>query len=181
MQKTLIVVFTVVLFSCKSEDKKEPESKVATPEASSTLPYTATYSSKFEMGNAKNAEAILALWKAWDDGDLKASRKSFADTLHFYFRDGSEMHGPADSAIAGAQMFRNTFSAVKSTVHAYMPLKSTDKNENWVCIWATEISTDKKGKVDSVGLQETWRFNKDGKADLVYQFGRSLVPPSMPK
>ena len=181
MQKILIAVLSVLLFSCNAEEKKETENKATTPEVSSTLPYTAIYSSKFEMGDAKNAEAILAAWKSWDDGNLQTSRKLFADTMHFYLRDGSEMHGPTDSTLAGAQLFRNTFSTVKSTVHMYMPLKSTDKNENWVCIWGTEVSTYKQGKIDSVGLQETWRFNKDGKIDLVYQFGRSLVPASTPK
>ena len=181
MQKILIAAFAIALFSCNSDENKESENKAAKQETGSTLPYTADYSSKFEMGDNKNAEAILAAWKSWDDGNLQTSRKLFADTMHFYLRDGSEMHGPTDSTLAGAQMFRNTFSTVKSAVHAYMPLKSTDKNENWVCIWGTEVSTDKQGKVDSVGLQETWRFNKDGKIDLLYQFGRSLVPPAMSK
>ena len=181
MQKTLVVVLSLLLFSCNSEDKKESETKTTAKETGSPSPYTATYSSKFEMGDNKNAEAILSAWKSWDEGNLQTSRKVFADTMHFYLRDGSEMHGPTDSTLAGAQAFRSTFTAVKSTVHAYMPLKSTDKNENWVCIWGTEVSTDKQGKVDSVGLQETWRFNKDGKIDLLYQFGRSLLPPAAPK
>ncbi|SRR5258706_4790711 len=181
MQKTLIAVLLILLISCNSDEKKEAETKPAGAEPTTTLPYTATYSSKFEMGDNKNAEMILAAWKSWDDGDLQTSRKLFADTMHFYLRDGSEMHGRTDSTLKGAQDFRNTFSAVKSTVHAYFPIKSTDKNENWVCIWGTEVSTDKKGKVDSIGLQETWRFDKNGKVDLLYQFGRSLVPPSAAK
>ena len=181
MKKILIMGCIVALSSCHSDEKKESEPKSAMQEAGPALPYTATYSSKFEMGDNKNAEAVLAAWKSWDDGNLQTSRKLFADTMHFYLRDGSVMHGPTDSTLAGAQRFRSTFSAVKSTVHVYMPLKSTDKNENWVCIWGTEVSTDKQGKVDSVGLQETWRFNKDGKIDLLYQFSRSLVAPSMTK
>jgi hypothetical protein len=181
MQKIFVIIFSVGLFSCHADEKKESGSKSASAETNSSLPYTATYSSKFEIGDNKNAEAILAAWKAWDDGNLLASRKLFADTMHFYLRDGSVMHGPTDSTLAGAQMYRGTFTAMKSTVHVYMPVKSTDKNENWVCIWGTEVSTDKQGKTDSVGLQETWRFNKDGKIDMVYQFGRSLTPPAMPK
>ncbi len=66
MQKILIAAFAIALFSCNSEEKKESETKSTAPEASPTLPYTATYSSKFEMGDAKNAEAILAAWKSWD-------------------------------------------------------------------------------------------------------------------
>lgn len=176
MQKILIVIFSVGLFSCHADEKKEPTSK-SEPGEKKSLPYEASYSSKFEIGDNKNAETILAAWKAWDDGNLLASRKLFADTMHFYLRDGSEMHGPTDSTLADAQTYRSTFSAMKSTIHAYVPLKSTDKNENWVCVWGTEVSTDKQGKIDSVGLQETWRFNKDGKIDLLYQFGRTLTPP----
>lgn len=53
-----------------------------------------------------------------------------------------------------------------STVNAIMPVKSNDKNENWALIWCKEVDTDKGGKIDSFYLQETWRFNKDGKANL---------------
>jgi hypothetical protein len=176
MQKIMIALFAVVLFSCNSEEKKEPEKKEAKMEDSKPLPYEATYSSKFEMGDAKHAEAILAAWKSWDAGDLQSERKLYADSMFFYLRDGSKMEGKTDSIMKGAQAFRDMFSSVKSTVHAYMPIKSTDKNESWVCIWGTEVNTDKQGKVDSVNLQETWRFNKDGKIDLLYQFGRVLLP-----
>lgn len=165
------------VLSCNSESKTdEPATKDTTAVSSVSYPYTATYSSSFEMGDPKNSEALLKLWKAWDNGDLSTTKDMFADSLNFNFRDGSHMMGPKDSILAGAQAFRNQYSAVQSKVAAFMPLKSTDKNENWVCIWGTEISTDKKGKIDSVYLQETWRFNKDGKADLVYQYGAVAKP-----
>ena len=66
-------------------------------------------------------------------------------------------------------------------MHAIFPVKSTDKNEDWVCIWGTEVNTDKKGKTDSVHLQETWRFNKDGKIDLLYQHSRVAKPQKAAK
>ncbi len=178
MRKSIIAALPFILLACQSEDKKEPETKTAAATTETPAPYTATYSSKFEMGDTKHADAILGAWKAWDDGDLKPSRKYFADTMHFYLRDGSQVHGATDSVMVGVQAFRSSFSSMKSRVHAFFPVKSNDKGHNWVCIWGTEVSTDKQGKVDSVGLQETWRFNKDGKIDLLYQFGRSLVPPA---
>lgn len=181
MQKFVIATIAVLLFSCRAEEKKETESKEANKEGKTDLPYEVTYSSKFEIGDSKYAESLLALWKAWDDGDILAKREFFADSMRFYTRDGSVMEGKTDSVMKGAQAFRSMFSSMKSTVHAYMPLKSTDKNDNWVCIWGTEVSTDKQGKTDSVALQETWRFNKDGKIDLMYQFGRSLMPSATPK
>ena len=39
-------------------------------------------------------------------------------------------------------------------------------------VWATEIDTDKKGKTDTIAVMETWRINKDGKADQLFQYGR---------
>ncbi len=38
-------------------------------------------------------------------------------------------------------------------------------------------NTDKKGKVDSSYLQETWRFNKDGKANFMFNTGGQAAPP----
>jgi hypothetical protein len=53
-----------------------------------------------------------------------------------------------------------------------VPLRSTDKNEDWVLVWFKEYRTDANGKKDSTEMQETWRLNKDGKADLLYQYAQ---------
>ena len=66
----------------------------------------------------------------------------------------------------------NMKSWIADTINAVMPVYSTDKKENWVLVWATEINTDKTGKTDTVQLMETWRINKDGKADVLYQYDR---------
>jgi hypothetical protein len=59
---------------------------------------------------------------------------------------------------------------VESKIHAWVALRSTDKNENWVCVWGTDTSTDVNGKTESTEVSETWRFNREGKADLVYEY-----------
>jgi hypothetical protein len=94
-----------------------------------------------------------------------------------HFSDGSVMHSVRDSVIAAAQGYRNSFSAVSSSIDAVTSMKSIDKDENWTLVWGLERDTHKNGKVDSVYLQETWRFNKDGKANLMYQFAASPNPP----
>jgi hypothetical protein len=129
------------------------------------------------MDDPKNAESLLTLWKDWDNGNLSAHKDLFADSVSFYFSDGSMMHSSRDSALAGAQKVRNSFATSVSSVDAIMAVKSTDKNEHWALIWGRERDTDKKGKVDSFDLQETWKFNNDGKADLVYQFRHAAAPP----
>lgn len=122
------------------------------------------------MDDPKNAETILALWKAYDAGNLSSVKDLLADTVDVYLAGGMHMRSSRDSTISGIQGFRNTMSAVTDQVNAVMAVKSTDKNEHWVLVWGMEKDTHKNGKVDSVQLQETWRFDGNGKANLLYQF-----------
>ena len=133
-------------------------------------PYPVLYSSSFTMDEPKNAETILALWKAYDNGNLSAARDLLADTVEVYLANGMKMRTSRDSTIAGIQGFRNMMTAVVDQVNAVMAVKSVDKNEHWVLVWGMEKDTHKNGKVDSVQLQETWRLDANGKANLLYQF-----------
>ena len=132
------------------------------------------------MDDPKNAESVLAIWKAYDNGDLSASKELFADTVEVHLTDGAIMRGPRDSILAGAQAFRNSFKTAVDRVSAVMAVKSTDRNEHWALIWGTEIDTYKNGKVDSTDLQETWRFNDAGKANLFFQYKRPAAAPTKP-
>jgi hypothetical protein len=104
-----------------------------------------------------------------------------ADTLEVHFPDGGMMRAGRDSVINMVQAHRNSFSAAVDKVHAVMAVKSTDKNEHWVLIWGREIDTHKDGKVDSTELQETWKFDQNGKAALLYQFSAKAEPPMKKK
>ena len=131
-------------------------------------PYTATYSSNFVMGNPAHSRMILNMWKDWDDNAF--DRNDFwADTIAIYLPDGTVMKGKS-AAMEGAKKYRGGLASAKSTVHAWVPLRSTDKNENWVAIWGTEVDTWPDGKVETLELHEIWRINKDGKIDLMRQF-----------
>lgn len=183
MKKCLVVFFLALLAACNSgtdtakvESMKSDTSSAMTPMADIKSPYSFTYSSKFEMGDPKNVEAILTLWKDWDNGTLDAHKEIFSDSVQMYFADGTSMKGPRDSIVAAAQAYRSTIASATSTVHAAMPSKSIDKNENWALIWGSETDKWKNGKTDSFNLQETWRFDKNGKADLMYQFRSEMAP-----
>lgn len=135
-------------------------------------PYPIMYSSSFAMDNPRNAETVLAFWKAYDNGNISASRDAFADTFDVHLSGGLTMRSSRDSTVSAVQAFRNSLSSAVDEVNAIMAVKSTDKNEHWVLIWGMEKDTHKNGKIDSVYLQETWRFNTAGKADLMYQFAQ---------
>ena len=177
----MLVLFCAVAFiACNNEKPGE-----AAAEAKPMVPvdmhgFTPTYSASFVMDSAKNTETILALWQDWKSGDLSKSRVHFADSVAFFLADGSSMIGPTDTLMKGMQAYRSSFTKMDVNVEAVFAVKATDKNENWVAIWGSEIQTNQAGKVDTVSLQETWRFNKEGKINMMFQSMRKGVLPPPP-
>jgi hypothetical protein len=185
--KKIFIGASITLFAAcnSSSDKAKTESMSTDTTATAAAktmpdinsPYPVAYSSKFEIADPKYAETVLALWKDWDNGNLANSKDRFADSVMLHFSDGSMINTTRDSALAMAQKVRDSYTSSVSRVDAVMSARSTDKNENWALIWGMEKNTHKDGKIDSSYLQETWRLNKEGKADLVYQFRASATPP----
>ena len=171
-----LVIMGAVLFTACNDDTK---STTATTGGDSTavkpaaaLAYTPSYSSSFKIGNADySAMIVQGSWKDWETNNLDNMKSWVADTIVAFHSDNERVVG-LDSLQARWKRGRAEYTSVIDTVHAVVPLYSTDKNENWVLVWATEINTDTKGKIDTNTLMETWRINKDAKADLLYQYDR---------
>jgi len=184
MKRILFVASVAIFASCNSGTEKPKVDSMGTGADSAAqvdntnYPYTADYSHDFEISGTKNAQTLLQLYKDWDNNTLDNSKSSFADMDTMIFADGTMFNGPRDSFFTAAKQMRSQLGTVVDSVHAWVPLRSKDKNEDWVLIWAREISTDSKGKKTSRELHEAWRFNKEGKADLVYQYEQQ--PPKMP-
>ena len=95
-----------------------------------------------------------------------------ADTVVAMFSNNMMVKG-VDSLISVWKAERAKYQNLIDTVDAVIPVYSTDKKENWVLIWARGIGTDMNGKTDTVAIMETWRINKDGKADMLLQYDRA--------
>ena len=172
MRKTILLVAVVgILTACNNE--KKDETKTTEPaKAEVALPYKALYSSSFEMGNPAYAAMILqGSWKDWEENKLDNMKNWVADTIVAFHADNAMVIG-RDSLMARWKRGRAGYTSVLDSVHAVIPAYSTDKKENWVLVWAKEINTDSKGKIDTTELMETWRINKDGKADMLLQYDR---------
>ena len=172
MQRLIFLLsFAVIVMSC-NEKKQAAESSGTAAKQSVTLPYQATYSSSFEMGDpAYSATILQGSWKDWEENKLDNMKSWVADTIVAFQSDNSVVEG-ADSLMARWKRGRAEFTSVKDSINAVIPVYSTDKKENWVLVWATEINTKADGTKDTVAIMETWRMNKDGKADLLLQFDR---------
>jgi hypothetical protein len=182
MKKLLIIVALGALAACNSNSKTESmktgsdSASAASPMADVSYPYDILYSSKFEMADPKYGQSILQLWKDWDNGNLSTHKDFFADTVTLHVWSGDSVYGVRDSVIASAQNERNKVASSVSKVFSIASLKSIDKDQNWALVWGMETDTDKKGKVDSFYLQETWGFNKDGKINVLYQYKQGSPP-----
>lgn len=182
MKRLFLLGALAFLGACNSNDSAKSSSGETGSDSTGVAatinsPYEIMYSSKFAEDAPKNAESLLTLWKDFDNGDLMAHKDLIADTFEMHLSDGTYFKGPRDSALAFVQGYRNTLASAVSSVNAITALKSTDKDENWALIWGKEVDVFKKGGKDSSYLQETWRFNKDGKANLFFQFRQAGSPP----
>lgn len=132
-------------------------------------PYTASYADQFSMGNLRHAQTVLNVWKNWDSGNMSQSNDAFADSVTMVFADGSTLKGNRDSVLKVSQQYRDSYDTISSNLEAVVPLMVDEKNESWVSVWGTEVTT-KNGKKDSMKLHETWRLNNAGKIYHVQQY-----------
>ena len=173
MRKTfLFILIAATLAACNNDTKVAGanETKTETPAVAMALPVT--YSSSFEMGDPKySAMIIQGSWKDWMDNNMDNMKSWVADTIVAFHSDNTMIKG-ADSLIANWKRARAKYTASADSIRGVMSVRSTDKNENWVLVWATAFDTRLDGTKDTTEIQETWRLNKDGKADVLYQYDR---------
>ncbi len=175
MKQIFLLLIGAALFTACNNDTKSTattgeDTTAAKP--ATALPYVASYSSSFKMGNPDySAMIVQGSWKDWEKNTMDNMKSWVADTCVAFQSDNIMVRG-VDSLQARWKRGRAGYTSVIDTLNAVVPLYSTDKNENWVLVWAKEINTDTKGKIDTMELMETWRINKDGKADVVYQYDR---------
>lgn len=174
--KKFCLFITVIAFytACNTDSTTESgTSDSAAVKSEVALPYPIGYSSSFEIGNAEHtAKVVQGSWKDWETNNLDNMKNWVADTITAFHSNGTVVRG-VDSLMAIWKRHRANYTTVIDSIDAVFPVYSTDKKENWVLVWAREINTNTDGKKDTVALMETWRINKDGKADFLLQYERS--------
>ena len=167
-------VFTAgtLIFAACNNEKKDATGVAEAPKKTVALSIPASYSSSFEMGNPDYTAVIVqGSWKDWQDNKLDNMKNWMADTI-VAFNSNDIMVKGLDSMMAYWKRDRAGYSSVIDSIDAATAVYSADKKENWVLVWAREIGTKLDGTKDTSAIMETWRFNKDGKADFLLQYNR---------
>lgn len=170
MKKFLPLALFALTIACNTQSP-EPAASTAETTTAAAHQYSvkSRYSSDWELGDPRQGEAVITLWKHFDDNTLDSVRSLFADSVY--------MEGPAyamkfhsDSALAGAKAERALFSNLKTEIDAIVPLKAKDHpDETIVTIWGEEIGT-MGGKEIKRKIHEVWGFNKDGKVSSMLRY-----------
>ncbi|HEX5667953.1 MAG TPA: hypothetical protein VFX73_04060 [Chitinophagaceae bacterium] len=173
MKKTILVLMTAgFMASCSNNAPETPaaDSTVAAAPAI-VLPYTATYSSDFSMGNPELVKVVLDMYKAVEENRMEDLGKYYADSVIRYNFAQKQILLTRDEMVKLATDFRAQFKEFSETPLAFTALHSNDKNEDWVITWIKEKVVYNNGKVDSTTYQENWRF-RDGKIYMVDSYAK---------
>jgi hypothetical protein len=152
MKQTLLLaaLFTVILLSCNSESKPSvAKTDTAMAKEPVIYPFTPKYTLKWQPGDEKNALMVLNCLKNYVAGDMKGTFADFADTVDFY-SDYFHFSGRKDSLVSIIAAERNELASVSKVFDTWLTAYYPEKDDNWVTLWYTEITTDKKGKTDSL-------------------------------
>ena len=178
MRRTFLFIVIAGTFAACNNDTKVAgagETKSETPAVTFSQPVS--YSSSFEMGDPKySAMIVQGSWKDWSDNNMDNMKSWVADTVVAY-QSNNVMARGVDSLMAQWKRERAQLSSSVDTIQAVTSLHSIDKNENWVLCWARAYGTKLDGTKDTIDVMETWRINKDGKADLLLQYDRHARKP----
>ncbi len=153
----------------KEAKMKKDKDKTTVKEAGTSEPvnyaYTPSYSSQFVMGSPAHGKMVLDLMKGFEKNDFSADAL-FADTVMVLLSDGTGIQGKTN-VIPHFQKMRAGLSNTSFDISAVVPLKSVDRNEDWVAVWGTQDMTTTDGTHSANWFQCIWRINKDGKVDYI--------------
>ena len=174
-QLSMAVFMACALIACNTattstENTKDTTAATTATEENVTYAYTPMYSGDFTIGDSRNAQTVLEIWKDFDNNTLDNHKDAFADTVSFDSYDGHSMRLARDSMTSIIKSHRSSLSATVSSVEVVVPLKPKGKDESWVCVWGKEVDTHSNNKVDSFYLNENWMFDKNGKVAYVGQY-----------
>ena len=128
----------------------------------SEKPYTATddnynYSGSFEVNNNDHLAIVEGFLDALVSRNFEAASGYLADSVYFVFPDGNLMNTVKDSVIAMASQYfgKNDISIAYT---AGVPVRSTDKNQDWVLLWTDETIVNPEGKKTEVSYHDVYRI-----------------------
>lgn len=171
MKRSIVILLVIALMLAFNSHGQETAKKGRKAKAGSAMrmpnfAYEAGYSSNFSMGNPEHAAMVLTLYKNFEAKDW-SNDAWFADTVTVINADGTTTRGK-EQVMEMFKKYRDALSNVSFKMAAFMPLKSVDRNENWVALWGEQsVTMSENNQSSAFDFQAIWRINRDGKVDFI--------------
>jgi hypothetical protein len=166
MKRLLVFSLAAALFACNSSDNKSAEevktgdTKVASMSVTD-LPYQVKEWGDWQPGNMENAKMAMQCLKDFQEGNVGASMKYFADSIELRFDDLSGKF-TKDSAQKMFEEHRKQIKAIDIQMDDFESVKSKDGKQEYVSLWYKQKWQDQKGNWDSVICMDDMKI-VDGK------------------
>ena len=159
--KQLLTCALLALMAVGCNDTAKPAEENVATDTSSTAEVAAVelkypYSlpepyAEWQIGNMNNVVTVLNGLKAYETGDIAACMASFGDSILVRF-DGFHQKFSNDSLQKFFTKTRGELSADFIEMQDWESVISKDKSKEYVTLWYKEVTTDKKGKKDSLSI-----------------------------
>ena len=136
-------------------------------------PYPIIYSAKFKFIEPEMGKMVLNFCKNFENNTIDQSKNIFADKVTIEI-PMFKINANRDSVLSALKNYRNSFISFKTELDVVMSVKSTDKGDDWVLVWAIDEYVGKDGVMHKIKYQQVWLVNKEGKISFMEQFNRDL-------
>ena len=111
----------------------------------------------WQPGDQKHAVTAMASLKAFEDGDIATCVSFFGDSITLRF-DGFHARVNNDSLKKVFTKSRANIQSTKISMQDWESVISKDKKDEYVTMWYKEVTTDTKGKTDSMAVVDDLKF-----------------------
>jgi hypothetical protein len=166
----LLLAVPLLILSCN----RKPSDSINTPNPDLAAFAYPVKNPDHWVTDTTHANIIVALkvLKAFEKNDTAEMGKYFTDTLMAGF-DGGTFKGPRKQYLSSIKTIRDSLKKVSIKLHDWQAVTSKDKSEAWVTTWILQVSTNWKGRTDSLEYIHDMQFN-NGKIVKIDEYARHL-------
>ena len=172
-----LTIFLLAFSYCNAQTTKtsdnKPQQEKELGQKDVDYPYPMAYSAKFKFIDPEKGKMVLSFIKNFENITIENSKNIFADKVTIDLPK-LKLKSNRDSILSALKSYRDLFTSFKTELDVVMSVKSTDKGDDWVLVWAIDDYTDKDNVKHKVKYQQVWLLNKEGKISFMEQFDRDL-------
>lgn len=158
MRKLLFISCVALLAACNdagTTETKTDSTGTSTADATAKkaipeMPYKlAKPWSNWQPGDQQHVLTVMTSLKAWETGDIPKSMEAFGDSIQINFDNWVGKYSK-DSLAKQFAAYRGTLASATIIMEDWESVIAEDKSREYVTLWYKQITTDKKGKTDSI-------------------------------